>query len=240
MAVPIISAVMPHFNQSHLVSNAVMSILNQTIQDWELIIVDDGSEQNHWNKLRYALEQFNDSRIKMYSFEFNHGLVEARTYGNQLSQTEIIAVQDADDLSLPDRFEKCLKAIEDADVVIHGAYINMWDTKFNCITRKYLPPGNPDKKEILKGQNLTGWPIFRKNVWKEKPYRKETEYMYDWSCHLDWLFSGYTYKAINEGLYEYVRHENSASITFEKDGRRAKSREQIKTIMKKEYGQTIL
>ena len=64
----------------------------------------------------------------------------------------------------------------------------------------------------------------------------ETQYAFDWMMHLDFAFSGFAYRAFNTGLYEYVRHDNSASVIFEKQGLRQKAFEIIKGIMQKEYG----
>lgn len=231
---PRISVVCPVYNQPHLISNAIMSIRNQTIDNWELIIVNDGSSDKQG--LINVIERFDDPRIRLFHFEQNHGLVTARNFGNQQAKADIIAIQDADDLSMPNRLEKCLFEMNNADVIIHGAVINMWDKQFNCISRKYLPPGRISKSEILNGQNLTGWPIFRKKVWQEKPFRIETQYAYDHMMHLDWLYSDFRYRAVYEILYEYVRTENSASQIFERDGRRKQSMDEIKRLMKKEYG----
>ena len=231
---PKVSVVTPAYNAEKTIANALNSILNQIEQDFELIIVDDGSTDN----TEEAVMQFKDKRIIYYKTH-HQGLVGARNFGNGLTNTDVIAIMDADDLSFPRRLEVCLKEIEKgADVVVHGAYTNFWDSQYNCITRSYIPPGNPKDLEALKkGQHLTGWPVFRKEVWTKKPFRYETQYAYDYSMHVDWIMSGYKYSAIDEALYEYVRHQNSASQVFEKDGRRAESMQKIKEILK-EYAKS--
>src|SRR3990167_4774329 len=238
-AVSSVSVVMPHYNQSHLIGNAINSIRNQTMEDWELIVVDDGSQKFHLDLIRTLLEKFNDKRI-IFCPMVHGGLVAARNYGNTVARADIIAVQDADDLSMPDRLEKCIGKLKWADVVYHGAYINMWDAGVSAIGRKYLPAESFDKKRLLSGQYIPGWPIYRKSVWGKKPFRIETQFLYDWMMCLDWAYSGFKFASLNLGLYEYVRQENSASITFERDGRREQSRKEIIRIMKEEYGQTIL
>src|SRR3990167_145547 len=240
---PKISVVCPAYNAEHTIANAINSILNQTFQDWELIIIGDGGE--NWQNREKIVKSFNDPRI-IYQQQSHQGLVAARNAGCRLAKAEIIAVQDADDLSMPDRLEKSYQLItdHDADIVYHGWYVNMWDIKFNCIGRKYFPVrADKDYKiqdEILKSQCLPAWPIFRKWVWEQKPFRMKTQYAYDWMMWLDWLY-GLQIKmvGINTGLYEYVRHENSASIRFEKEGLRQQSFQKIKEIMREEYGQTI-
>jgi len=251
LAKPKVSVVMPVFNQTHLISNAIQSILNQTMQNWELIIVDDGSQQNvpvfyaqtgvtKYVSLVDIVNSFKDERIFLH-WQPHQGLVAARNAGNSIAKADVIAVQDADDLSMPDRLEKCLNWINKGyDVVYHGAYINMWEKEKFCITRKYMPAYKFSKKFLLTSQYITGWPVYKKKCWVKKPFREETQFAYDWMMFLDWAFSGFKFKDLDEGLYEYVRHENSASITFERDGRRQESMKKIKEILHKEYGQFCL
>lgn len=230
---PKITVVMPAWNAEKTIANAVNSIINQIFQDWELIIVNDGSI----DKTSSEASKFQDERIIIFN-DIHKGLVSARNKGCELAKSEIIVTQDADDLSMPDRLEKIyqIMSLDKFDVLYHGAYINMWDIQFNCIGRKYLPATSFDKKKLLEGQYTNGWYVFKKYAWEKKSFRMETQYAYDWMAILDWAYSGLKIFGLNVGLYEYVRHENSASITYEKDGRRQQSINKIKEIMKKEYG----
>ena len=233
---PLISVVTPIYNQSHLIRNAMMSIVNQTFKEWEMIIVDDGSDASNRIDLDRAVKQFADKRIRV--IEQNHlGLVVARNTGNYAARGEYIAIQDADDLSMPDRLEKCFKVLEKGhDVVAHGAYINMWDGDKQCVSRMYLPPIAKDcfnvKASLKKGQPITGWPVFKKTLWERLPFRMETQYAYDWAMWVDWIYSGASFMSIPEGLYEYVRQSDSASIRFEREGKRAESAAKIQQIIK--------
>ena len=187
---------------------------------------------------KQEVNKFKDQRIRYFPIP-HCGLVNARNIGNALAQADIIVLQDADDLSMPDRLEKCFKAIKEADVVYHGLYVNMWDKQFNCIGREYVSAQPFNKWKLLQGQYIPGACVFRKKCWEKKPFRMETQFAFDYMMHLDFAFSGFKYKALNEGLYEYVRHENSASIIYEKDGRRKQSMEAIKKIVQEEYGKQI-
>ena len=235
---PKLSVVMPAYNAERTIANAINSILNQTFQDWELIIIGDGGE--NWQNQEKIVKSFNDPRI-IYQQQSHQGLVATRNAGCRLAKAEIIVTQDADDLSMPDRLEKCVSSIDyfSADVLYHGAYLNMWDTQFNCIGRKYLPAYGFIKEHLLKGQYTNGWYVFRKSAWEKRSFRMETQYAYDFMAILDWAYSGMKIIELNEGLYEYVRHENSASIRFEREGLRQQSFEAIKRIMKDEYNQTL-
>ena len=235
---PIVSVVIPVRNQGHLIMNAINSIRNQTLKEWELIIVDDGSEMLEVEYIQKLLGKLQDDRIRLYQ-RSHEGMVAARNFGNEKAKASIIALQDADDLSMPDRLERCVAEInKGADVVYHGLYTNMWDDKLKCISRAYVPAQEFDDKRLLREQYIPGACVFRKSCWDTKPFRQETKHAFDWMMHLDFVFSGFKYKALDIGLYEYVRHEGSASISYERDGRRGKAIETIKKIMKMEYGKS--
>jgi glycosyltransferase involved in cell wall biosynthesis len=101
---PKVSVVMPAYNSERTVGKTIESILDQTFTDFEFIIVDDSSQDNTWNTItRYAAR---DSRIVPILHEVNQGNTAARNTGGTIAQGEYIAVQDADDISLPPRLER--------------------------------------------------------------------------------------------------------------------------------------
>lgn len=230
---PLISVVCPVWNRAHTINNAIHSILDQTYKDFEMIIVDDGSDDE---EIRLKVAQFGDSRLK-YVRTAHQGVVAARNYGNSLAKGEWILMQDSDDLSLPDRMEKLLAISDGADIVVSGLYVNVWSAIRECISRIYVPCLPESFQNILKEQAIPGIPMYKKSVWEKKPFRMETQYAYDWMMWLDWIYSGFLTQTTNTGLYEYVRQEDSVSIRFEQEGLRTKSLKEIAKIMMKEYAQ---
>ena len=233
---PLVSVVMPVFNSSHTIANAIMSIVNQTYQNWELIIVDDGSEDI--DELEKKIMQFNDDRIRFIRSS-HQGVVATRMTGYKAAGGELLAVQDADDLSLPDRLEKAINHFEEhpkTDVFSHTIYTHFWHPGFECIVRDYRKIQNEvDKERLLTEQYIPGFPIFKKHVIEICPLREETKHIYDWSFLLDWVFHGFRFGFTDEALYEYIRHQNSLSERNEKEGRRHESLLKMKDIMKEEY-----
>src|SRR5690606_26457619 len=99
---PKVSVVMPVYNGERFLRQAVDSILQQDFQDFEFIIVDDGSKDHTWNILQdYARH---DPRVILLRNDTNNGVLAARNRGLAVAQGEYLAVQDADDISLPQRF----------------------------------------------------------------------------------------------------------------------------------------
>ena len=122
---PLVSVVMSVFNAEEHVSEAIESILNQTFNDLELIIVNDGSEDSTAD----ILEKYgkNDKRIKIITQE-NKGLTKSLNIGINNSSGKYIARQDADDISYPERIEVQVKAFEnDSSLILLGtrAIINI-------------------------------------------------------------------------------------------------------------------
>lgn len=98
---PRISVVMPVYNGQRYVKKAIGSILSQTFQDFEFIIVDDGSTDKTPEILKAAA--ILDSRIRVVTRE-NRGISPSLNEGLALARGDLIARMDADDISLPNRF----------------------------------------------------------------------------------------------------------------------------------------
>jgi len=98
---PLISCLMPAYNCENYIDQAVASVVNQTLEDWELLIVDDGSSDGTLNK---AIEWAkNDKRVKV--IRSSHvGYAEAWNISMSAASGEFIARQDADDFCTNDRF----------------------------------------------------------------------------------------------------------------------------------------
>lgn len=216
-----------------------MSIVNQSYKNWELLIVDDGSNDKH--ELENVVMKFDDPRITFDRIEHS-GVVWAQMFGYQKAQGDLMTVQAADDLSMPDRLEKAVRVFAKwpkTDVFSHSLYVNMWHPETRTIFRTFRPNKieNDLEKRLLTEQTINGVPIFRRHVIKKKPLREETKDAYDWMQMLDWVFSGFKFQFSKVALYEYVRHQNSLSERNEKEGKRHTALLRIKEIMRDEYQQ---
>jgi len=134
---PKISVIMPIYNCEEYLKEAVESILNQTFTDFEFIIVNDGSVDKSLSILR-EFEQ-KDKRIKIISRE-NRGLIYSLNEGVKLAQGKYIARMDGDDISLPERFEKQVKFMEDNKLVVCGTWATVIDSFGNIIRYYTYPP----------------------------------------------------------------------------------------------------
>jgi len=106
---PKISVIMSVYNGVRFLDRAIQSILSQTEKDFEFIIIDDASIEPVYEKIK----SYSDSRIKVYREEENKGLTVRLNQCLQLAKGNFIARFDADDVSLPYRFEKQLSKFEE-------------------------------------------------------------------------------------------------------------------------------
>ena len=104
--IPEISVIMSVYNtqEEQVLSAAIDSIRNQTFQDWEFLICDDGSTDQTW-KILQAITA-NDPRIRLLHYDHNRKAGYARNTCIKVARGNYIAVMDADDISAPDRLEK--------------------------------------------------------------------------------------------------------------------------------------
>ncbi len=101
-----ISVIMPAYNAEKTIRSAVGSVIAQTVQDWELIVIDDGSKDNTASILTELANS--DSRIHFLQNEKNSGASYTRNRAVELAKGEWIAFLDSDDLWKPQKLEKQL------------------------------------------------------------------------------------------------------------------------------------
>lgn len=93
---------MPTYNRAALIGETIQSIIEQTFQNWELIIADDGSV----DKTKEIVEAFGDPRIKYHYFTHGHGMIDRlRNFGMRTSSGNFIALADSDDIWLPEKLQ---------------------------------------------------------------------------------------------------------------------------------------
>lgn len=114
---PLISIIMPVFNAEQYVEKAIESILKQTYGNFELLIVDDASNDKSYN----IIQSFTDSRIRLYKHEKNLGYLKTVNFLFAQSKGDFITFQDADDWSTPQRIDAQLSEFEhDLDLKFCG------------------------------------------------------------------------------------------------------------------------
>lgn len=155
---PTVSIIIPTYNREQLIARSVKSVLNQTYQDFEIIIVDDASTDN----TEEVVSSFNDERIRYVRHEENRGEAAARNTGIKAAKCNYIAYQDSDDEWLPEKLARQMELLENAPPEVGVIYTGFW--KMENHRRTYIPfswvsqkNGNIHK-ELLNG-NFIGSPV---------------------------------------------------------------------------------
>jgi glycosyltransferase involved in cell wall biosynthesis len=159
---PLISVLFPVYNGGVYLEDAVQSILCQTYENIELIIINDGSFDNSVS----IIQKFKDHRIQLYN-QTNQGLAATLNRAIKLAKGEFLARQDADDISFPERFEKQVAFLKSyPSVGMVGTWAEIWDK--NKKTKRSHK--HPSENLILKFELLFDSPfvhssmMIRKNV----------------------------------------------------------------------------
>ena len=181
MSKPIVTVLMSVYNGERYLREAIESILVQTWQDFELVCINDGST----DQSREIVLSFNDPRIRLVDNEQNLGLAKSLNKGLMLARGNLIARQDADDISEPDRLLKQVAFLEQcSEIVLVGSWYSEIDAKGNRRANIKLPCDYTDIRWGL----LLGCPfvhssvMFRKSAVPEKVgfYRGDLVYSEDY------------------------------------------------------------
>lgn len=128
---PLVSVIIPAYNSEGTVLETVESVLQQTLQDLELIVIDDGATDG----TVAALNDVTDPRLKIFSFE-NGGLPTARNRGIERASGQFLSFIDADDLWTPDKLAKQMRVLEN-NPQVGGVY--SWTLIMDAAGENFYP-----------------------------------------------------------------------------------------------------
>jgi glycosyltransferase involved in cell wall biosynthesis len=148
---PLVSVVMPAYNTAPYIRDAIDSVLNQTFQQFELIIIDDGSKDGTGDIARECAER--DERIRVIPGD-HKGASHAMNLGIQEARADWVAVMHADDIALPERIERQYEAAQaNPDVVIWGTDGYHINSKGHVLSRFRVGPVSIDECQAEREQN---------------------------------------------------------------------------------------
>lgn len=208
---PLISVIMGIYNCESTLAEAIESILQQTIQDWELILCDDGSSDKTYFVAEKYQEQYSHKIILLRNAQ-NQGLNSTLNKCLKEASGTYIARMDGDDRCNPRRFEKELEVLEkEKDIAIVSTDMEFFDE--GGIWGKISHPDYPEKKDFVKGSPFCHAPcMVRKEAYeKVKGYSVSEKLLRVEDYHL-WVKmykAGYKGKNIHECLYQ-MRDDRNA------------------------------
>jgi glycosyltransferase involved in cell wall biosynthesis len=209
---PTVSIIIPTYNREHLLGRAIQSVLDQTYQNFELIIVDDGSTDD----TERLVKSFNSEKIRYIRHGENKGPSAARNTGIQSAKGDYIAFQDSDDEWMPRKLEKQMRTFETAQPEVGIVY-----TDFIFITtnkRKFMPAAGVSPKDgdifsnLLKGNfvSLQATVVKRECFERAGIFDERFPPLADWELLLR-MSRHYQFKCINEPLVIMYRQPDSIS-----------------------------
>lgn len=146
----LVSIIMPSYNTASYISNSIKSVIAQTYNNWELIIVDDCSTDN---TDEIVADFLIDKRIKYYKNNYNRGAAQSRNRALQEAKGRYIAFLDSDDLWLPEKLELQLAYMKENN------YAFSYTDYRICLNGKWLPYINTAPNYINK-RRLYNWCYF--------------------------------------------------------------------------------
>lgn len=214
MPSPKISVLMPVYNAENYVSTAIDSILGQTFEDFEFIIVDDHSKDKSWEIIKSYAKK--DSRIVPLRNDMNLRATKSLNRGLGVVEGKYMARMDADDWSYPDRLQKQYDFMEShPEVGVLGGAIEVSDKDLKVMNVRRYPTTDAQARKIIFRYSPFAHPA---TIWRMKDINKVEGYneRIPLSQDLDLYFRiGNICKFANlEDVVIKLRvHDDSSSIT---------------------------
>ncbi len=220
----LLSIIVPVYNVEKFFDACINSLVNQTYQNLEIILVDDGSIDNSYEICQKW--QKKDDRIKLYHFEQSGGAVRARQKGLEMSSGNYVAYVDSDDWVEKEMFDVLMDAIirNDADMAFSTGTCNEYEggqvkSKDNIKQGIYQ---NEQLNQILYDMiHINVYPILWNRVFKKEqhlPWQMKTDERIrinnDITCMLMTIMHMNKVVAVDGYFYHYVKNNNSIVHTY--------------------------
>ena len=215
------SVIIPAYNAEKYLKEAIDSIINQTFQDFEVLVINDNSTDNTVN----ILQSYTDKRIQILNSQ-GSGISDALNLGLDSAKGEYIIRMDADDISLPERFEKQIKYLdENPDIAICGSIAQYFNDNSDLLYNIWQ---TPSEDKLIKTFLLTTVPLIHPSVIIRKSVLDKYELRYSTIYNGAEDFGLWTKAAkfvkfhnIEEVLLYYRRHNDNATFRNINQGRKA-------------------
>jgi hypothetical protein len=228
MTSPAVAVIIPHFNRADLLHETLRSLQQQSLEDWEAVVVDDGSDASEWKRAR----GFNDHRVRFVErTDGVKGPSRCRNLGWQMASAPFVMFVDSDDLLAPWCLESrvnALGSLPDADAVVFpvmlfhqqpGDAAKLWNSL----------NGTNDLRRFLRSDPPwhTSSPLWRREALQQvHGFDEAVMYGDDADLHIRALLAGQTFKKFNDQLPDaFVRRADTSRITNTLTDRLLDSRE---------------
>ena len=213
---PKVSVVIPTHNRASFLRSAIQSVLNQTFQDFEIIVVDDASE----DETPEVIQSFTDPRIQYVRHETNKGQGVTRNNGMSRVSGEYVAFLDDDDEWLPQKLEQQVSLLDSTPARVGLVYTGF--RKTDALTKQVIAEVIPEKRgDLFDQMAINNWigtcstVVVRSSVFEKAGLFDEglaSGADYDMWLRISKEFA---IEYICEHLVRYTVHDNRISTNFE-------------------------
>ncbi|WP_282017518.1 glycosyltransferase family 2 protein [Salegentibacter mishustinae] len=231
---PLISVVLPVYNCGEFIEEALKSILNQTLDNFEVLIIDDASTDGTLE----LIKKYKDSRIKIIEKKENSGLIDSLNTGFKISKGEFIARMDGDDISHLRRFEKQYEFLKDHPEV---SACGCWIEHIGAVkgVSKYL-----ENHEDIQAHLLVSNPMalcatmLRKTAYSSFSFRSDSKHYEDYDFWVESMWECQVHN-LQEILYYYRIHAYQVSTKWKNKQIEGDQQLQLKLFKKLNYNERM-
>lgn len=207
---PTVSVIMPAYNAERFIEEAIRSVMAQTVTDWELLVLDDGSTDGTADIVCQIAAE--DERIRYLPNEQNMGVARTRNRGFDLCNGKYVALLDSDDVWLPDKLARQIAYLEENKADIVCCSYAIVDMDGNTAKSDYIVPERIDLDCLLKENAIGCSTVMFTGEILEK-YRFHVDFFHeDYVLWLQLLRDGYQAIGCKEILAKWRFLENSRSF----------------------------
>ena len=219
---PVVSVIMPAYNSRRFITEAIRSVQAQSFTDWELLVIDDGSQDDTCAIVEKLAAQ--DTRIRLIRNEQNMGVARTRNRGFDLCRGQYIALLDSDDMWHPEKLQRQLERLKQSGADIAYCSYAIVDASGAPAKADYIVPQQVDFDGLLK-ENVIGCStvVLRRKVTEHHRFRTDF-YHEDYALWLDLLRTNLKAVGCSEPLVSWRLIADSRSYN---KGRSARNRWRI-------------
>ncbi|MEG4398154.1 FkbM family methyltransferase [Microcoleus sp. N9_B2] len=215
----LVSIIIPCYNHANLLREAVESVVNQTYQNWECIIVNDGSTDDTSNFTNYLIQLYPQKALRLID-KPNTGPADSRNVGVQNSSGKLILFLDADDKIHPKFIEECVEVLS-AKPNVGFVYTDVQHFGANC---DLVNHGDFEPNKFLRDNQAPATSLFRKEIYEQVGGLKKVMKLgcEDWEFWISAYEKGWLGDRLPQPYLYYRQHGDGSSRTQKMAGERPK------------------
>jgi len=205
----LVSIITPAYNSEKTIKKTIKSVIAQTYKNWEMIIVDDCSQDGTLTVVRKYLEK--ESRIVLVELEVNSGVASARNIGIRRANGRYIAFLDSNDLWTPDKLLRQIGFMKEVGCYFSYTAYEMIDVDGRDLGKVVTAPLQQNYRNLVKKNTIGCLTVMldaEEIVDIEMPPMKHE----DFALWLTILRRGYVAHGLDENLAKYRKHNDSLSF----------------------------